>query len=266
MNSPIPLVSYRILQTHPEIYAFSTTRQGGCSVGPYASMNCTPYTGDDADAVCRNQERLLRTLPGSPLQLVIPWQTHGTQALCIDGTWLSATPEKRRETLQGVDALLTRLSGLCLCISTADCIPLLVYDIRHRAVAAIHAGWRGTVNRIVLRTLEKMQACYGTKGEDVLACIGPGISLQAFEVGEEVYEAFRDANFPIGQISCRNGETHKHHIDLPAANRLQLMDFGVPARQIEVSGLCTYTQYEKFFSARRMGIRSGRMLTGIGIL
>ena len=93
-----------------------------------------------------------------------------------------------------------------------------------------------------------MQSAYGTEGTDVIACIGPGISLDSFEVGDEVYEAFRTENFPMEYISVWKPETHKYHIDLWAANRLQLSDFGVPPRQIENAGICTYRQHEDFFS------------------
>ena len=215
---------------YPEICAFSTTRRGGVSTGTYASLNCTPYTGDAPQCVSRND------------------------------AFLSANEEQRHALLQGIDALVTDRPGICLCISTADCIPILLYDKKHQAIAAVHAGWRGTVNFIVGHALEQMRTFYGTDGADVSAVIGPGISLRAFEVGDEVYEAFRQADFPMERIARRES---KWHIDLPEANRLQLLDFGVPSSAIETSGICTYTQYDDFFSARRLGVKSGRMLTGI---
>lgn len=257
------IICYHSLPT--DVTTFSTTRHGGVSTGTYASLNCTPYTGDTAENVQHNRQLLAQALSQGPREFVIPWQTHGTESLVIDTRYLQASPQERHGLLQGIDALITREPGICLCISTADCIPILLYDKRHRAVAAIHAGWRGTVNRIALHTLRRMEALYGTQGEDVWAVIGPGISLAAFEVGEEVYEAFQSAGFPMPYISEWHNDTHKHHIDLWAANQLQLLDFGLPDTQIETAGICTYTQYEDFFSARRLGIRSGRMLSGIMI-
>ena len=106
---------------------------------------------------------------------------------------------------------MSNLPKECLCISTADCIPVLCYDARHQAIAAIHAGWRGTVARIVSKALEQMRQVYGTEGKDVYACIGSGISQEAFEVGDEVYEAFRQAGFDMERIAVRKG---KWHIDL----------------------------------------------------
>ena len=250
----------RHLPHRPEVCAFSTTRHGGVSTGTYASLNCTSYTGDDPACVQRNREILLNALPQRPSELIIPWQTHGTRVLPIDDAFLSADAGQRHALLQGIDALTTDRPGICLCISTADCIPILLYDKKHQAIAAIHAGWRGTVNFIIGHTLERMRILYGTDGADTFAVIGPGISLDAFEVGDEVYEAFRLAGFPMERIARKQ---EKWHLDLWEANRLQLLDFGVPSVAIETAGICTYTQCEDFFSARRLGIKSGRMLTGI---
>lgn len=259
------MLGYGVIAPYSNILCFSTARRGGFSKGDYASFNCTPYTGDDAECVRRNQELLCRSMPQQPKELIIPVQTHSTNILVIDGSYLQASTEARTEMLQEVDALITREPGYCLCISTADCIPVLLYDCKNQVIAAAHAGWRGTVNYIAGHTLDRMRTLYGTEGKDVIACIGPGISLPSFEVGDEVYEAFRINGFPMDYISEWKPETHKHHIDLWAANRLQLLDFGVPGEQIETSGICTYTNHEEFFSARRLGIKSGRILSGIMI-
>ena len=246
-----------------EVIAFSTTRSGGCSCGNYASMNCTSYTGDDPNCVERNRQLLCDMLPQRPQEMIIPYQTHSINCLDVNDCFMSSSPDQKKSKLQGVDALTTNLQGICLCISTADCIPVLIYDRVHHACAAIHAGWRGTVERIVSHTLEQMQQRYDTEGKDCLAAIGPGISLNAFETGDEVYEAFATAGFPMTQLSFRHPTTQKVHLDLPAANLLQLQEFGIPESQIEQSHICTLSQHEQFFSARRLGIKSGRILTGI---
>ena len=105
-----------------------------------------------------------------------PFRPTAPDSLIIDDTYLNATHSERQAMLQGIDALITRMPGCCICISTADCIPVLLYDRQRRIVAAVHAGWRGTVNRILTKTLHRMQSAYGTEGTDVIACIGPGIS------------------------------------------------------------------------------------------
>ena len=259
----IRLVEYDILRKHPEVYAFSTYRQGGVSTGAYASLNCTPYVGDDPQCVLRNQQILAEALPCRPQELVIPWQNHGTQSLAIDEAYLAATPDERHRMLQGVDALMTSLPGVCLCISTADCIPILLYDHTHRVIAAVHAGWRGTVSMIVLHTLRRMHELYDTEGEDLSACIGPGISCYAFEVGTEVADAFHKAGYTLDGIIYYDPTRNKNHIDLPRANAIQLEQFGLLDSQIEDCRICTYSQCEDFFSARRLGIKSGRILSGI---
>ena len=248
---------------HTGVTAFSTTRNGGVSKGDYASMNCTPYTGDDIEAVQRNQQLLCTALHIEKEQLIIPYQTHSVNALVIDKEFLQQNAEKRNEQLQNIDALITQEKGVCLCVSTADCTPILLYDRKRQVIAAIHAGWRGSVNYIVRKTLEQMQHLYNTQGEDIFAAIGPCIGFDAFEVGDEVYDAFKQNDFPMEYISGWKPETHKWHIDLQMANSVQLIVFGVPTEQIDICDICTFTHYEKFFSARRLGIKSGRILSGI---
>ena len=248
---------------HTQVTAFSTTRNGGVSKGDYASMNCTPYTGDDLEAVQRNQQLLCTALHIEKDQLIIPYQTHSVNALVIDKEFLQQNAEKQIEQLQNIDALITQEKGVCLCVSTADCTPILLYDRKQQVIAAIHAGWRGSVNYIVRKTLEQMNRLYNTQGEDIFAAIGPCIGFDAFEVGDEVYDAFKQNDFPMEYISGWKPETHKWHIDLQMANSVQLIDFGVPTEQIDICDICTFTHYEKFFSARRLGIKSGRILSGI---
>ena len=171
------MLGYESLSSYSNISHFVTTRQGGCSEGNYASFNCTPYSGDEAEKVRRNQTLLMEGMSQTPEELVIPVQTHETNCLLIGDAYLSASTQQRQAMLHGVDALITREPGYCLCISTADCVPVLMYDKKHSAIAAIHAGWRGTVAYIVRDTLLRMEKEFGTSGEDVVACIGPSISL-----------------------------------------------------------------------------------------
>lgn len=255
----IQMLEYGLAKSYPDIFCFSTTRHGGYSRGKYASFNCNEYCGDEEECVKRNRELLSALLPQAE-GMIFPHQTHSTNVLVIDEEFVRCSKEKQTELLEGVDALVTCLPGWCIGVFTADCIPVLCYDVRHRVVAAVHAGWRGTVGRIVEHTLQTMGEYYGTKGEDVVACIGPGISLKAFEVGDEVYEAFRKEGFDMQSIAAR--ET-KWHIDLWEANRQQLIASGVLPSRIEVAGICTYEHEADFFSARRLGIRSGRILSGI---
>ena len=162
---------------------------------------------------------------------------------------------------EATDAVITDRPGLCVCVKTADCIPVLLYDTRQRIVAAIHAGWRGTVSRIVQKTIEKM---HPVSPEDLHAIIGPGISLLQFEVGDEVYEAFKDEAFPMERIAKRFPSTdgERWHIDLWEANRWLLEQMGVS--DIYIEGTCTRASKD-FYSARRETINTGRNYNGIFI-
>lgn len=160
------------------------------------------------------------------------------------------------------DAVITDVAGLCVAVKTADCVPILLYTDREAPiVAAVHAGWRGTVSRIVQKTLEKMSLCDKfTLFSECQAIIGPSISQDSFEVGDEVYEAFREAGFPMERISSRE---EKWHIDLWEANRWLLEEMGV--KDIYVSGIDTMTSPE-WYSARRETINTGRNYNAIFFL
>ena len=243
-----------------DVTAFSTTRHGGCSTGSYAEFNINRYCGDSEACIRKNREALCSLLGISDDRLLMPHQVHLTKTARIDEALLSLSEEKRREALEGYDALMTDLRGVCIGVSTADCIPILLYDEAHHAICAIHAGWRGTVARIAEKALAEMKATYGTHPCDLKAQIGPGIHLDSFEVGDEVYEAFAQAGFDMTAISIKK---EKWHIDLPECNHQQLIAAGLEPHNIRVSPVCTFHQSADYFSARRLGINSGRIFTGI---
>lgn len=245
------------------VIAFSSTRRGGYSTGAWAEFNINRYCGDDEQAIVKNREALCQMLDIADDRLIMPQQTHQTRVACIDEDYLC-----RQVPLEGFDALMTNLSGVCIGVSTADCIPLLLYDEEHHAVCAVHAGWRGTLGRIAQHAVSAMCQAYHTCSSRLRAQIGPGISLESFEVGDEVYEAFHDASFDMMPISRRypsptSSQPMKWHIDLPHSNRLQLIQAGLQPERIASSPACTYLHADTFFSARRLGIRSGRIFTAI---
>lgn len=252
--------SYLKYQLSPDVIAFSTKRHGGFGEAAYSSFNCTHYCGDNPAHVASNRDKLCKDWNISPDKLIIPRQTHSCRTVLIDQHFFQFSDTERETLLEGCDALMTTLPACCLCISTADCIPILIYDKDTRAIAAIHAGWRGTVGGITRKTVEMMKLHFGTSPSNISAIIGPGISVEAFEVGDEVYEAFRQAGFDMQRIA-RHQE--KWHIDLWEANRIQLLEQGIKEGGITTTSICTYQQHTLFFSARRNGILSGRILTGI---
>ena len=190
-------------------------------------------------------------LSGESLQIpatsiMIPRQTHSTNVCWVDT--FGEVPD--------TDAVITDKPGLCIAVKTADCIPVLLFDHRQHRTAAIHAGWRGTVGRIVEKTLQQMQS----RAEDISAIIGPGISLESFEVGDEVYEQFLQAGFPMQRLAKRYA---KWHINLKDANRWLLESNGIT--NIQVSDIDTLTTPD-FYSARRDTINTGRNINGIMIV
>lgn len=185
-------------------------------------------------------------------KIMIPRQTHSLNVAWVD------EPGEVADT----DAVITSTPGLCVAVKTADCIPVLLYDEAQHLVAAVHAGWRGTVGRIVERTIHDM----GSRGADLHAVIGPGISLDAFEVGDEVYDQFREAGFPMERLAKRypskeDASSDKWHLDLWEANKWLLELQGV--ERIYVAGLCTFNNLDRFYSARQETIKTGRNINGI---
>ena len=266
LTSDKRVLEYDLNSLYSNIFCFSTTRHGGVSSGNYSSFNCNEYCGDNIENVIDNRNILITLLPQKPEKLVFPHQTHGTEVAIIDKDYIAKSEDEQRVILEGVDALITNLKNICLCISTADCIPILLFDSKNNIVSAIHAGWRGTVNRIVEKCITLMRDKFHTDPNDLFACIGPGISLDNFEVGNEVYDEFYNKNFDVNQISFLNKLTGKWHLDLSKANEIELIKVGVKRENIEYSYICTYNNNETFFSARRQGINSGRILSGIMLL
>lgn len=243
-----PVLTYYDLGLHA--VAFSTTRHGGVSEGNYAAFNINRYCGDEAGHIAQNLHALATLLDIPDNHIVMPHQVHGVEVRRID------CPQQ--EIIEGVDAVMTDVPQLCIGVSTADCIPIIIYDEAHHAACAVHAGWRGTVQHIVRVAVEAMCKAYGSVPSQMKAVVGPGISLESFEVGNEVYQQFADAGFDMSAISRHYA---KWHIDLPMCNRLQLEDAGIT--DIYMSNICTYQQASDYFSARRLGINSGRIFTAV---
>ena len=254
----VPVLNHYALDD--DVVAFSTTRRGGVSEDRYASFNITHYCGDNPEHVMQNKKLLAEVLRISPQDIILPRQTHQTNILHVDADFLNLSESQRSARLEGIDALMTNQPKVCIGVSTADCIPILLYDKFHHTVAAVHAGWRGTVERIAEKTIAAMQQIFDTQPEQLTAVVAPGISLENFEVGEEVYEQFLQQGFDMVRIARHCA---KWHIDLPLCNRLQLIETGLSPENILMSGICTYRQHNDYFSARRSGILSGRIFTGI---
>ncbi len=258
----INLLQFESLNTFDSLLHFSTTINGGVSTGNYTSFNLGMYSGDDSENVAKNRSRLAEMLNISSENLIFPYQTHGDSVCIIDSEFISKNKEEQLQLLNGVDALITNQIGVCIGVGTADCVPILIFDPKNKVLAAIHAGWRGTVAKLGAKVVEIMKTQFNSIPSDLLVGIAPSISPDYFEVGDEVVDEFAHAGFLIDDIGYYNFETNKFHIDLWFANELLLNQVGICFDNIEVAGLCTYDHCDQFFSARRQGIKSGRLITG----
>lgn len=273
MNNTQPVLNYYNLSD--DVKAFSTTRHGGVSEGNYASLNINEYCGDSKANTDANRLLLANELGIDTNHIIMPHQTHGVESRIIGEEFVNLPDGVKKMLLEGVDAVMTNIPGMCIGVSTADCIPVLLYDEEHHAAAAIHAGWRGTQARIVHKAVQEMRMAYQTNPTKLKAVIGPGISLDNFEVGDEVYAAFEQAAFDMSAIAeeriKRNPNAddpakafeRKWHINLPLANIQMLTHNGVDEANIINTGICTFDNADNYFSARRLGIESGRIYTGI---
>lgn len=238
--------------------AFST-RLGGLSPMPGDALNLAGFNEDTAENILENRRRFLKLLDGV-WTLTSCWQVHGG-AVRVVRNFADAGNDT-----ENCDALTTRAAGILLGVKTADCVPLLLADERSGAVAAVHAGWRGSVAGIVSHTLERMKQEYETRPEDLRVAIGPSANGCCYEVGSEVIEAFRDSLRGLDHLITPTREGHAL-IDLPKANGALLLAAGVAPDQIHIAPLCTMCRTDLFFSYRReksLYGRVGRLMSVIG--
>lgn len=225
-----------------QVKSLQTTRQGGFSAAPYASLNLGTHVGDTPLIVARNRMALNRLLPSEPVWLN---QVHGV--VVADAARASCLPQ--------ADACITRQSGAVCVVMTADCLPVLLCDFAGTVVGAVHAGWRGLCDGVIERTVESM----GVEPELLMAWLGPAIGPTAFEVGEEVRAAFI-THQPEAATAFVAGAQGKWLADIFQLARLRLGVLGI--NRIYGGTICTHSDREHFFSYRRDGI-TGRMGTFI---
>jgi YfiH family protein len=273
------------------VHGFSTRVGGFSRVYGKPDLNLGFTKDDSRAAVGRNREAFLKKLGAvtrsrrgpSIWPLITLRQVHSDIIRHIE----SVPDSKNEEPLTG-DGMITATPGLLLAIQTADCLPVIVVDARHRAVGVFHAGWRGTVKRIVEKGVGEMVRCFGSRPRDLKAAIGPGIQGCCYEVGEEVRTKFesqfsyaaslfrevKDSDpvrekYPLLFLTARapgHSELPRRiFLDLVEANRRQLIAAGLPKRAIEASPLCTNCHPELLFSYRAEKGKTGRMMGVAGI-
>lgn len=245
-----------------DVKAFSTTRGEVESRNAYSQWNLCDYVRDDALRVLNARMTLAMQLGVDLDDLVMPRQTHSCRIAVIDEQYRLMDIGQQEQTLEGADALVTTLRGVVIGINTADCVPIVLADAQAGVIAVAHAGWRGTAGRIAARAVEAM-CRQGARTNHIQAAMGPSICQDCFEVGDEVVDAFKTAHFDLDNIVKRDPGTGKAHIDLRRANCDVMVETGIPGTNIVMSQHCSRCAHERFFSARRLGIDSGRTFTGI---
>ncbi len=242
--------------------ALQTQRGEAAKNDPYSQWNLCDYTGDDALRVLDARVQFCQQLGIDLDHLVMPRQTHSTNVKVLDQNFLDASIEEQDTALEGVDALVTKMAGVCIGVNTADCVPIALVDPRNGVIAIAHAGWRGTVGQIAQKTVETM-CKLSAKASNIVATMGASICQECFEVGDEVVIEFENAGFNMSLIMKRNVNTGKAHINLQEANRQVLIEAGVNPSNITMPTHCSRCESGHYFSARKLGINSGRTFTGI---
>lgn len=237
------------------LHAFST-RRGGVSPPPFHSLNLSMHTGDKEPHVRKNREILKMALGLSPSALLTVNQVHGDDVLVIDSPPLVA--------LSGAscDAIITDRPGFALGVLIADCVPILLFDPDHQAVAAIHAGWKGTASDLPGKVVRTMVDRFKTQPERLMAAVGPAIGSCCYEVDGRVYTAFsgRHSRWPEW---AKEGSRESWMLNLPQANVDLLVDSGIRPEKIALFDICTHCQRDLFYSHRRDGGKTGRQIAFI---
>ncbi len=226
-----------------------TTRKGGVSRGAKAFTNMS-FAREDKQTVLENYRRIQNAV-GFTGNFAQTYQTHTSDVKyvkMISGFCASEKP---------VDGLITDEKGICLCVYTADCVPILIADKKHRAISAVHSGWRGTAGRISKNAIDQMRERFGILPNDLVIAIGPFIHQCHFEVGQDVYDAFCQND--EGFAPCFDKKGEKYMFDLGDANKYILMQLGIPEQNIHITKDCTYCNEELYYSHRRNGNDRGNL-------
>ncbi len=257
-KSGVKVLVCRALEEKGFANGFST-RLGGVSPFPANDLNLAGFDEDSDENIFENRRRFLDVFDGN-FKLATVWQVHGNNVKIVK------TEEDVKNSTEKSDALISDLENVLVGVKTADCVPVLIGDVRTEAFAAIHAGWRGTVQSIVRQAIEKMRAHYGTNPKDLVGAIGPAATCKNYEIGREVIDAF-EKNFPNNRHFFTPTKENHALINLHLANKEQLLSIGVAAENIYIAPFCTMERTDLFFSYRvekKLYGKTGRLLSVIG--
>lgn len=262
----VPYLSFKALEDTGMVINGFSTRLGGASKGRFATMNFSYSRKDDPADVLENFTRMADALGVERDRMVVSYQTHTTNVRRVTREDEGKGVIRERD-YRNVDGLITDVPGITLVTFYADCVPLYLVDPVHHAIGLSHSGWRGTVRRMGQVTMDAMKEAFGTRPEDVTACIGPSICRDCFEVGEEVAEAFADAFDPKYRDTLyrANAKPGKYQLDLWKANEIIFQEAGVPKEQIHTTNICTMCNSDYLFSHRRVGEERGNLAAFLSI-
>ena len=262
----VPYLSFKALEDTGMVINGFSTRLGGASKGRFATMNFSYSRKDDPADVLENFTRMADALGVERDRMVVSYQTHTTNVRRVTREDEGKGVIRERD-YRNVDGLITDVPGITLVTFYADCVPLYLVDPVHHAIGLSHSGWRGTVRRMGQVTMDAMKEAFGTRPEDVTACIGPSICRDCCEVGEEVAEAFADAFDPKYRDALyrANAKPGKYQLDLWKANEIIFQEAGVPKEQIHTTNICTMCNSDYLFSHRRVGEERGNLAAFLSI-
>lgn len=232
------------------------SREGGVSPPPFSSLNFDIRDGDPPGNVARNREIIKKASGARMERLILVNQVHGSSVFVLD----DFTGGAASYGITDADAIITGLTDFPIGILTADCLPILLYDPVNAIIGAVHAGWKGTVRSIAVKTIDAMRARFGTNPRDVICALGPCIGPCCYGVGENVYAQFSDA---FGAVDCFKRVSGGLRLDIGASNIDQLHEAGISSGNISISPFCTSCRNDLFFSYRKDNKRTGRQLSFI---
>jgi YfiH family protein len=242
-----------------------STRLGGVSPMPENALSLAGFNEDSAENILENRRRFLKLFSGNWV-LAGCWQVHGADIRVVQDAVDARPAENERGDTVYCDAVVSDAPGLLAGVKTADCVPILIGDLRTGAFAAVHAGWRGTLATIATGTVERLISEYGVNPADLRVAIGAAAGACCYEVGQDVIDAFTD-KFGNGDRLFKSTRPGHALVDLLAANRDQLMSVGVRSERIHSAPVCTMCRTDLFFSYRKeknLHGKVGRLMSVIG--
>jgi polyphenol oxidase len=249
-SGKIRYYSFEIFADEPLFHGVFT-RHGGVSTLQWASLNTGGLSGDTRENVVENRQRIFKTFGRKVESIFDVWQVHSNDVIATDH------PRPLDHPHQKADAIVTNCPEITLFMRFGDCVPILFYDPRHRVVAIAHAGWQGTVSKVVQATVQVMIERYACQPQNILAGIGPSICVEHYEFGGEGLERVR-ASFPNELSEVILAKDGKTYFDLWRANQLLLLQSGLLNDHIQVSNVCTASNTQDWFSHRAEHGKTGR--------